>query len=83
MRWEFDVNLTSQLCFRRDIRSIICKRIEQKSTAVNYSLQMCDVNNRIAFAFPESINRASLSTIYTFKAMLRLQLRLDRYGKMY
>ena len=53
MRSEFEVNLTSQLSFRCDIR----KRVEQSSTPANYLLQICDFNIRFAFAFTESMKR--------------------------
>ena len=51
MRCEFGVNLTTQLCFRCDIRM----RVEHNSTLANYLLQICDVN--IYFAFAGSMNR--------------------------
>ena len=54
MRCAFDMNLTSQPCFRCDIR----KRVEHNSTAANYSLQICDVDIRFAFTFAGSMNRA-------------------------
>ena len=54
MRSEFDVNLTSQLSFRSDIR----KWVERSWTAANIRCEFCDVNIRFAFAFAGSMNRA-------------------------
>ena len=60
MRSEFDVNLTSQPSFRSDIR----KWVEQSCPAANFSLRICDVNIRIAFAFTESMNQALVGTYW-------------------
>ena len=51
---ECEVNLTSQPSFRSNIR----KWVERSSTAANFSLRICDVNIRIAFALAGSMNRA-------------------------
>ena len=53
MRSEFDV--TPSFC--SDIR----KGVEQSSTAANFSLQICCVKIRFAFAFAGSMNRALAS----------------------
>ena len=58
MRSEFDVNLTSHPPFA----AIICKGVEQRATAANCSLRICDVKIRFAFAFAGSMNRALLVT---------------------
>ena len=44
-----DMNLTSQPSFRSNIR----KWFEQRATAANYSLWICDVNIRFTFALHE------------------------------
>ena len=46
MQCEFDVNLITELCFRCDVG----RRVEHNTTAANYSVRICDVNIRSAFA---------------------------------
>ena len=53
MRSDFDVNLTSHPPFA----AIIRKGVEQRATAANCSLRICDVKIRFAFAFAGSMNR--------------------------
>ena len=76
MRCEFGVNLTTQLCFRCDIR----KRVEHNLTLANYLLQICDVN--IYFAFAGSMNRGlryGLNLIRSnFRTVQNHRVKLDR-----
>ena len=58
MRSECDVSLTSQPSFRSD-KLFASELSKVELHAANSSLQICDVNIRIAFAFAESMKRAS------------------------